>query len=133
MLARFRAARAVDATTDDEAVAIIIRSAIAEAEEHQAAARARSPAATRPIECRLQEDNATRSTVSWPSSASSSLIYKQAAYPRRGGVDPQTPSTRHLIMSLIHRKVSNSQSDIRQSHLLKSSSCNIASNTKRLL
>ena len=39
MLARFRAARAVDAPTDDEAVAII-RSATAEAEEHQAAARA---------------------------------------------------------------------------------------------
>ena len=39
MLARFRAARAVDATTDDDAVAII-RSATAEAEEHQAAARA---------------------------------------------------------------------------------------------
>ena len=39
MLARFRAARAVDAPTDDDAVAII-RSATAEAEEHQAAARA---------------------------------------------------------------------------------------------
>ena len=38
MLARFRAARAVDAPTDDEAVAIV-RSATAEAEEHQAAAR----------------------------------------------------------------------------------------------
>ena len=39
MLARFRAARAVDAATDDDAVAIL-RSATAEAEEHQAAARA---------------------------------------------------------------------------------------------
>ncbi len=59
MLARFRAARAVDAPTDDEAVAII-RSATAEAEEHQAAARA----AIEQLVARgvngmpLQEDNA---------------------------------------------------------------------------
>ena len=39
MLARLRAARAVDAPTDDDAVAII-RSATAEAEEHKMAARA---------------------------------------------------------------------------------------------
>ena len=59
MLARFRAARAVDATTDDDAVAII-RSATAEAEAHQAAARA----AIELLRARgvggipLQEDNA---------------------------------------------------------------------------
>ena len=59
MRARFRAARAVDAPTDDEAVAII-RSATAEAEEHKAAARA----AIELLRARgvngipLQEDNA---------------------------------------------------------------------------